>query len=187
WRKSGVTISGATSASYTTPATSSSDNGAQFTVLVSNTAGNVTSNAATLTVTAAAVAPAITTQPTSQTVTAGQTATFNVAATGSAPLSYQWRRSGVTISGATSATYTTAATTSSDNGAQFTVWVSNTAGNVTSSAATLTVNPAPVPPSITSQPFGQTITAGQTATFSVTASGTTPLSYQWQKNGTAIS
>ena len=187
WRKSGVTISGATSASYTTPATSSSDNGAQFTVLVSNSVGSVTSNAATLTVNVAAVAPAITTQPTSQTVTAGQTATFNVAATGSAPLSYQWRKSGVTISGAASATYTTLATTSSDNGAQFTVLVSNTAGNVTSSAATLTVNTAPVPPSITAQPTSQTVTAGQAATFNVTATGTAPLSYQWQKNGAVIS
>jgi hypothetical protein len=187
WRKSGVTISGATSASYTTPATSSSDNGAQFTVLVSNIVGNVTSNAATLTVNAAPVAPAITTQPTSQTVTAGQTATFNVAATGTAPLSYQWRKSGVMISGATSATYTTPATTSSDNGAQFTVLVSNTAGNVTSGAATLTVNAAPVPPSIAAQPTSQTVTVGQTAVFNVGATGTAPLGYQWQNNGTAIS
>ena len=57
---------------------------------------------------------------------------------------------------------------------------------VTSNAAILTVNPAPVAPSITTQPLSQTITAGQTATFSVTAAGTAPLSYQWQKNGAAI-
>jgi hypothetical protein len=187
WRKSGVTISGATAASYTTPATNSSDNGAQFTVLVSNMVGNVISNAATLTVNAAPVAPSITTQPISQTVTAGQNATFNVAATGTAPLSYQWRKNGVTISGATSATYSTPATTSSDNGAQFTVLVSNTAGNVTSSAAMLTVNAAPVPPSITAQPTSQTVTAGQTAVFSVAATGTAPLGYQWQMNGALIS
>ncbi len=53
--------------------------------------------------------------------------------------------------------------------------------------ASLTVNPAPVPPSITSQPASQSVTAGQAATFSVTASGTAPLSYQWSKNGTPIS
>ncbi len=58
---------------------------------------------------------------------------------------------------------------------------------MTSNAATLTVNPAPVAPSITTQPASQTVTAGQTATFSVTATGTAPLSYQWQKNGAAIS
>jgi len=186
WRKNGVAISGATSSNYATPATTSSDNGAQFTVLVSNSVGSATSNAATLTVNAASVAPSITTQPTSQTVTTGQTATFKVAATGTAPLNYQWRKNGVAISSATSASYTTPATNSSDNGALFTVVVSNTVGGVTSSAATLTVNAAPVAPSITSQPTSQTVTAGQPATFSVAATGTAPLSYQWRKNGIAV-
>ncbi len=119
----------------------SSDNGAQFTVVVTNAAGSVTSNAATLTVNPAPVAPSITTQPASQTVTAGQTATFSVTATGTAPLSYQWQKNGTAISGATSSSYTTPAETTSDNGAQFTVVVTNSVGSVTSSAATLTVNP----------------------------------------------
>src|SRR4029077_1132612 len=132
-------------------------------VLVSNTAGSVTSNAATLTVNAAAVAPSITTQPASQTVTAGQSAFFSVAATGTAPLSYQWNRNGTAISGATSSSYTTPATTSSDNGAQFIVAVSNTAGSVTSNAAALTVNAAAVAPSITAQPASQTSTGGATS------------------------
>src|SRR5258708_5549885 len=91
---------------------------------------------------AAAVAPSIPAQPVSQSVIAGQTATFSVTATGTAPLSYQWRRNGAAVSGATSASYTTSATTSADNGAQFTVAVGNSAGSVTSSAATLTVNAA---------------------------------------------
>jgi hypothetical protein len=186
WRKNGTAITAASSSSYSTPATTSSDNGAQFTVVVSNSAGTVTSSAATLTVNAAPVPPSITTQPASQTVTAGQTAAFSVVATGTAPLSYQWYRNGTVMSGAVSASYTTAATTSSDNGAQFTVVVSNTAGSVTSSAATLTVNATPVAPSITTQPANQTVTAGQVATFSVTATGTAPLSYQWQKNSAAI-
>ena len=103
----------------------------------------MTSNAATLTVNAAAVAPAITTQPASQTVTAGQTASFSVAATGTAPLSYQWMKNGTPIAGATSSTYTTPATTTADSGSQFTITVSNSAGSVTSNAATLTVNAAP--------------------------------------------
>src|SRR5207237_4239672 len=84
--------------------------------------------------------PTITTQPASRTVTAGQTASFSVTATGTAPLSYQWQRGGVPISGATLASYTTPSTTSGDNGAQFTVVVSNPAGSVTSNVATLTVN-----------------------------------------------
>src|SRR5205814_2105573 len=60
------------------------------------------------------------------------------------------------------------------------------AGCSSSLAATLTVNAAPVAPTITRQPASQTVTAGQTAAFTVTATGTAPLSYQWQKNGTAI-
>ena len=184
WNKNGTAIGGATSSSYTTPVTTTADNGAQFTVTVSNSAGSVTSSAATLTVN---VAPSITTQPASQTVTVGQTATFSVTASGTTPFSYQWQKNGVAISGATSANYTTPATSSSDTGAQFTVTISNSAGSATSNAATLTVNAAAVAPSISTQPASQTVPAGQTATFSVTATGTAPLSYQWQKNGTAVS
>jgi hypothetical protein len=186
WRKNGTAISGATSASYTTPAETTSDTGALFSVVVSNSVGNVTSNSATLTVNPDP-APAITSQPASQTIIAGQTATFSVTASGTAPLTYQWQKNGVAISGAASSSYTSPAETTSDNGAQFAVVVSNTAGTATSNSAVLTVNPAPVAPSITTQPSSKTITAGQTATFSVSASGTAPLSYQWQKNGTAIS
>src|SRR5205823_13787495 len=93
----------ATAASYTTPATTASDNGDQFTVVVSNAAGSVTSGAAALTVSAVLVAPTITTQPASQTVSTGQTATFTVTATGTAPLTYQWQRNGTAIGAATAA------------------------------------------------------------------------------------
>ena len=86
------------------------------------------------------VAPTITTQPSDQTVTPGQTATFSVAATGTAPLSYQWQKGSSDIAGATSVSYTTPATGLSDNGSSFRVLVSNSAGNATSSAATLRVN-----------------------------------------------
>ena len=162
------------------------DSGSNFTVLVSNSAGSVTSNPATLTVNASAGAPTITTQPANQAVTAGQTATFTVVATGTAPLAYQWNKNGATITGATSATYTTPATASSDSGAQFTVVVSNSAGTVASAAAMLTVNAAAAAPTITAQPANQTVTAGQTGTFAVVATGTAPLSYQWQKNGSNV-
>ena len=86
-----------------------------------------------------AVPPSITSQPSSQTVTAGQTATFTVTASGTAPLSYQWQKNGSPV-GTNSASYTTPVTTADDNGAQFTVVVSNSAGSATSNAATLTVN-----------------------------------------------
>jgi len=191
WMKNSTNISGATSASYTTPATTSSDNGASFTVTVSNSAGSITSSAAMLTVTSGsqAQAPQITAQPQSTTVTAGQTATFSVTATGTAPLSYQWMKNSTAISGATSASYTTPVTITGDSGSSFTVKVSNSVGNITSSAATLTVNSGTQSqaPQITAQPQSTTVTAGQTATFSVTATGTAPLSYQWMMNATAIS
>jgi hypothetical protein len=75
-------------------------------------------------------------------VNVGQTATFSVVATGTAPLSYQWQKNGTAISGATAASYTTPATSASDNGSTFLVVVSNAASNVTSNSATLTVNSA---------------------------------------------
>jgi hypothetical protein len=131
-------------------------------------------------------APTISSQPSSKTVTAGQTVTFTVTASGTSPLNYQWQRGGAAISGATSSAHTMAATTSADNGRQFRVIVSNSKGSVTSNTATLTVNSAMVSPIISSQPTSMTLSEGATATFSVTASGTSPLSYQWQKNDSII-
>ncbi|MCX8520202.1 MAG: DUF1566 domain-containing protein, partial [Rhodoferax sp.] len=122
---------------------SSADNSALFTVVVSNSAGTVTSSGATLTVNAAAVAPTITTQPTAQTVTAGQSATFSVTATGTGTLSYQWQKNGVNITGGTGATtnsYTTPAMSYAGNGAVYSVVVTDSAGSVSSSNATLTVS-----------------------------------------------
>jgi hypothetical protein len=133
-------------------------------------------------------APSITTQPVSADVTAGQTASFSVAVTGTAPFSYQWQKNGSAISGATSSAYTTAPTTAADNRALFTVVVSNSAGSATSNAATLNVTAAAgTAPSITTQPVSASVSAGQTATFSVAVTGTAPVSFQWQKNGMAVS
>ena len=85
-------------------------------------------------------APSIPTQPANQRVVAGQTATFAVAASGTAPLAYQWQKNGSDIAGATGASYTTPATTLADNGAVFRCRVSNAAGNVTSAGAVLSVS-----------------------------------------------
>lgn len=85
-------------------------------------------------------APTITGQPVSQNVNVGQTATFSVGTTGTAPLSYQWQKNSVNISGATSASYTTPAAMSSDSGATFHVVVTNSLGSVTSNSATLMVS-----------------------------------------------
>jgi hypothetical protein len=83
--------------------------------------------------------PTITVEPANVTVTAGQSATFSVNATGTAPLTYQWQKNSTNISGATSQSYTTPATSSADSGEQFRVVVTNAAGNITSNQATLTV------------------------------------------------
>jgi hypothetical protein len=90
-----------------------------------------------------AAAPSITAQPQNQTVYAGQTATFSVAAGGTTPFTYQWQKGTAPISGATSASYTTPATTTADSGSQFKVVVTNAIGNATSNAATLTVTTTP--------------------------------------------
>jgi hypothetical protein len=124
----------------------------------------------------------ITSQPQSQTVTVGSTVTFFVAASGSQPLWYQWRLNAANISGATNASYTISNVQTSQAG-NYTVVVTNTGGAATSATAVLTVN---VPPSITAQPQSRTITAGNSVTFSVTASGTAPLSYQWYRNNSSI-
>jgi hypothetical protein len=184
WSKNGTSISGATASSYTTPATVIGDNGATFTVEVSNGAGNAVSAAATLTVTSSAVAPSVTTQPADQTVAVGAKAVFTVQASGTAPLTYQWSKNGAAISGATASSYTTPATVIGDNGTAFSVQVTNSAGNMASNSATLTVNN--VAPTITAQPKNQTVNLGATATFAVTATGTSPITFQWLKNGTAI-
>jgi hypothetical protein len=82
------------------------------------------------------------THPSSRTVAAGQTATFSTSAKGDGPLTYQWQRNELAISGATSASYTTSPVTAADNGARFRVVVSNPVGSVTSNQATLSVNAA---------------------------------------------
>jgi glucose/arabinose dehydrogenase len=131
-------------------------------------------------------APVISTHPADQTVTEGQRATFSVVATGTPPLSYQWQRNGTDIAGATAASYTTPPTAPADNGAQFRVRVSNSAGSVLSNPATLTVtaNRAPTG-TITAPTSGTTYAAGTTVSYAGTATdpedGTLPPSaFTWR-------
>jgi alpha-tubulin suppressor-like RCC1 family protein len=184
WKKLGVNLAGATAASYSLVSAALADSGSTWAVTVSNAAGSVTSAAAVLTV--LPPAPNITSQPSDVNVVAGQPAVFNVIAAGSGTLSYLWRRGGVPIAGATQPSYTLATTAQVDNGATFSVDVTNTGGTLSSAVATLRVTQPAVAASIAAQPQTQSVTVGQSATFSVTASGTPPFSFAWQKNGSPI-
>jgi parvulin-like peptidyl-prolyl isomerase len=178
WKKDGTPIAGATTAIYTVPVVTSADEGT-YTVVVTNSCGSVTSTPAALSLGAA---PTITSEPTAQTVCAGQSVELTVAATGTPPLTYQWLKDGVEIAGATAATYTIPAAASTDAGA-YSATVANSCGTVTSRTAALTVSTAPT---ITAHPAPQTVVAGSSATFSVTAVGTPPLAYQWKRDGADI-
>jgi len=130
------------------------------------------------------IAPTITIQPTNVTVFTGQPATFSVAATGSAPINYQWQFGGMAKAGANSSSYTIGSTVPTDAG-NYSCLVSNSTCTTNSVMAMLTVISTPV---ITLQPTNVTVYAGQPATFSVAAMGPEPLYYQWQfgVNGTNI-
>jgi len=151
-----------------------------YSVVVTNTAGAATSAVATLTV---LLPPSIVSEPANQTVIAGATASFQVAAGGSGPLSYQWFfNQASALAGATNATLTMANVQPGTAGG-YSVVVTNTAGTVTSAIALLTVL---VPPAITQQPQSQDVTIGDDACFTVQASGTAPLSYQWRFGGKSL-
>jgi hypothetical protein len=142
WQRNGAVIAGATTPTYATPAVAIGDTGLKFGVVVSNAIGSVSSVSAVLTVSPASPLPRITTQPTNQAVSVGQSAVFDVVASGAAPLQYQWQKSGSAIVGATGSSYTAPAATLADNGSSFAVVVNNGAGSVTSVAAMLTVTAA---------------------------------------------
>ncbi|MEO5804400.1 MAG: immunoglobulin domain-containing protein, partial [Verrucomicrobiota bacterium] len=126
--------------------------------------------------------PIITSQPTNQTVAAGANATFRVTATGSQPLIYQWRFNGTNIGSATTSSLTLSNVQPANSG-NYSVLVTNSSGNITSSNALLTVG---IPPAITVQPQDQNVLLGSNATFSVSATGTS-LNYQWRRSGIPIS
>ena len=126
--------------------------------------------------------PVITTQPQSQTKWTGQSATFSVTATGDGTLTYQWKKGGADISGAVSSQYTIDPVTLDDAGTYSCV-VSSAHGDTASDPATLTVEETV---SLTSQPQSQTVYAGDSVTFAVTARGTEPITYQWKKDGNVL-
>jgi hypothetical protein len=121
--------------------------------------------------------PSITTQPTSQTVNLGGNATFYVAAT-TLPLTYQWQFQSLAMPGQTNQTLSLFRVQASQAG-PYRVIVSNPIGSVTSAVAVLTVNVPPGAPAITSQPGSLAVRSGESASFTVVATGNSPLQYQW--------
>ena len=181
WKKDGVDVSGATDATLALSNVTAADAGS-YTVTITNAYGTVTSDAAVVTVTTSAIPATIIGHPASLTVDAGQSATFSVSAYGSSPVSYQWKKDGSDIAGATSSSLAIDAATPADAGS-YTVALSNSAATVTSDPAVLTVNTAPA---ITTQPASVTTSVGQDVTFTIEATGSPAPTYQWQRNGVNI-
>ena len=181
WRFNTTPIASATNSSYAIAAAQTSHAG-NYTVVITNLYGAVTSLVATLTVNAP---PFFTAEPASQSVNQAVNVTFNAAAGGSAPLYYQWRFNTVDIGGATGSGFTRTNVQSADAG-NYSVRVTNLFGAIISSNAALTVSGTPVAPFVTLAPQSQGVIAGQNAAFTVAANGTLPLTYQWRFNGATI-
>ena len=135
WYFNSSPIPGAQATNYFI-ASAQASNAGNYTAILTNTLGAATSSVAVLTI---VTAPAITADPTNLTITAGDTATFAAAATGTAPLAYQWRLNGTNISGANTNTYSKV-NAQPANAGSYTLVVTNTFGAATSAPASLTVN-----------------------------------------------
>jgi len=136
--------------------------------------------------------PSIGLQPANQSVIPGGTANFTIVAGGTSPLSYHWQKNngnlnnGGHYSGVFTSTLTIMGADAND-AANYRCVVTNAYGSITSGNASLTVTNFISPPIITQQPTNQTVAAGGTANLSVSAIGTEPLSYRWQKNNSNLS
>lgn len=156
-----------------------------YALVASNAFGVATSSPALLLVEppGGTVAPAITMQPTNQAVLAGETAVFAVTAVGTAPLSYQWYFNATNPVGS-NVNPLVLTNVQPGQAGDYRVVVANLAGSVTSAVATLSVEVAA--PVITAPPTNLTVVQGQSAQFTVTATGSLPLAYQWFFNETNL-
>ena len=178
-------LSGTTNTTLTISNVMVSDVGS-YSVVITNLYGAVTSSVAVLTVWSP---PKIGYPPSSQTNYVGTTALFSVTASGTSPLSYRWWAGGNALSNGGNMSGTTTAelilsSVATNEAGDYCVVVTNPYGAVTSSMATLTVIQSP--PEIVQAPAGGFQPAGSDFTFSVTARGAEPMSYQWQRNGLDI-
>ncbi len=188
WYKGSDPIDGATGPSHEIASVALGDVG-NYHVVVSNAAGSATSATATLTVTVGPVAPSILAHPDDASILVGGSNTFTAQASGTAPLAYQWQFSAnggssyTDIPDATATSYLLSDAQLAHAGL-YRLAVTNSLGTAYSDPATLVVNQAP---SITDPPVGATLSLGAPLELSVTALGTPAPTYQWKRNGVAIS
>ncbi len=179
WRFNGINIIGATSATLALSNVQAANAGL-YDCVVSNPVGSITSPTATLTVNT--LAPVITVQPPSFRVLPGTNVTFSVVASGPGQFTYQWRLNGGNVIGATASTLALS-NVQLANAGNYSVIVANAFGQTASAAGNLEVLAAP---SIVSHPLEVTVAAGESLSFSVAATGSSPLRYQWHFNGTPL-
>jgi alpha-tubulin suppressor-like RCC1 family protein len=181
WRKDGVPL-GSSGSSYSKYSPVTPADSGTYTLTVTNVAGTAT---ATTTITVApAAAPTITGLPATLSVTYGSSINLNPSVSGSSPIRYQWRKNGVDIPGANNSYFNVGTATTANSG-QYSLVATNVAGTATSSLVAVTVQAA-VPVTFLYQPLSVTVQAGLTANFSVQTAGTSPVTYQWYLNGTAL-
>jgi hypothetical protein len=180
WTLEGVNVSGATNSMLTVSNAQAANEGI-YRVVVANTAGSITSSVALVRILPSA--PVILANPVSLMVGASSNATFSVVAQGSSTLSYQWLLNNSPLAGAT-VNQLLLTNVQATNAGSYSVVISNAAGVVTSSAATLTVTP--VLPYFVTQPVGLTLIAGTNFTLTSLARGSEPITYQWRRNNTNL-
>lgn len=185
WYKDDTAIPSATSSSfYITTGAIAETHAGRYKVVVTNAAGSTTSEEAIISVISRGTGPSFTTQPSNQSGYVGGSVSFSAAATGGT-VTYQWRKNGANISGATSATLTLNNLSAGDAG-NYTLVASNADGTTSSSVATLTVNAA-TKPEFAQHPSSKNAVFGGSVTFSASAAGSPAPTYQWLRNGSTIS
>ena len=180
WQFAGTNLAGATQSSFSV-ADCQETNAGDYTVVITNVAGAITSEVATVSV--AAASPIFTVEPSSQNTILGTNLSLNAAAYGSEPLSWQWYLNGTAVADATNRILSLTNIQIS-NGGDYVAVAGNVAGMATSQVATVTVVLAPI---ITQQPLSQAAAPGARVSFNSAGLGSDVLAWQWYHDGTAIS
>ena len=186
WKKDTLDITGETSATLDLDPTVTGDS-ADYTVVVTNSEGSVTSNIAVILVNAQSnVAPTISVHPQDATITEPTAVNLSVTASGFPTPTYQWKKDTVDITGETASTFVINSTVVADSG-DYTVVVTNSEGSVTSNIAAVTVSAAVgTPPVITTQPQHTTVNEPDAMVLTIAATGDTPITYQWWQYSTLL-